>query len=158
MCNSTQQGIICENYPPQKSEGEWHVKSKPYRIRINYIIDPNDKKQESSSFYLYFENEKEMTEVYYMIFGFNICTKMGNILGNFNKNLIDGNTFYTIMKILSVKNKIKKRKLVFNKIESVIKGKIFGKLNWDETKLKELSEKRKHNSDLSSILNLENYL
>ena len=146
--------IIREEYPPQKSEGEWHVKSKHYRIRINYIIDPEDKKQESSSFYLYFENEKEMTEVYYIIFGFSNFTKIGNTLGNFNKNLIDGNTFYTIMKILSVKNKIKKRKLVFNKIESVIKGKIFGKLNWDETKLKELSEKRKLNSDLSSHIKL----
>ena len=142
--------IIREVYPIQKSEGEWHVKSKHYRIRINYIIDPKDIKQEMSSFYLYFENEKEMTEVYYMIFGFRSYTKIDNLLGKFNKNLIDGNTFYTIMKILSVKNKIKKRKLVFNKIESVIKGKIFGKLNWDETKLKELSEKRKHNSDLSS--------
>ena len=40
------------------------------------------------------------------------------------------------MKILSVKNKIKKRKKVFSKIDQAIKGKIYGELDLNEFKIK----------------------
>ena len=133
--------------PHQELQGEWHAKSKPYRIRINYIIDPNDIKKKRSSFYLYFNNKKEETEVYYMIFGLSLKTEkkmeINRYINTFEGIIKGGNKVYTILKILSVKNKIKKRKILYNKIESSIKGKLFGKLNWDKNKLKELSAKRK---------------
>ena len=92
--------------------GEWSNKHKRYRIRINYLEDKV--KKTYSSFFLYFHEKKEMDEVNLALF--NICKKDNykliakNSIHNLKKILLDGNKFYTIIKILSVKNKIKKGK------------------------------------------------
>ena len=92
--------------------GEWSNKHKKYRIRINYLEDKL--KKTYSSFFLYFHDKKEMNEVNLALF--NICKKDNykliakNTIHNLKQILLDGNKFYTILKILSVKNMFKKRK------------------------------------------------
>ena len=64
-----------------------------------------------------------MEEVERILFDFTLPEiKRKNILThilNINKVLIEGNLLYIIMKILSVKKKIKKRKIFVNKINTL---------------------------------------
>ena len=116
-----------------KPQGEWYNKKKPYRIRIDYSLNPEEVNSKRSSICLYFEDENKMKEVFIVLFG--ICLseeKKAFIYKNLNgfQDIVEkGNKFYTIMKILSVKNKIKKRKKVLNKIDNAIKGKIYAQLD-----------------------------
>ena len=105
--------VINETIDEQSANGgEWSNKNKRYRIRINYIEDK--KKKEYSSFFLYFDDKKEMNEVNLALF--NICKKDNykiiakNSIHNLKQILLNGNKFYTILKILSVKDMYKKRK------------------------------------------------
>jgi len=131
-----------------KAEGEWSNKKKNYRIRINYSIVPGDNSLKNiRSFFLYFEDEKKMREVEIMLFGIllNETTKkkIRQHLADVTKTLTEGNSFYTIMKILSVKNKIKKRKLAFNAIERAVSFQPIGELNVEKKLLKRLSIQRR---------------
>ena len=69
-----------------------------------------------------------MNEVYIMLFEICLTNEkrllMKNAISDLNHILTKRNKFYTILKILAVKNKIKKRKMVFNKIDNAIKGKV----------------------------------
>ena len=93
------------------SRGEWSNKSKKYRIRINYLEDRM--KNKYSSFFLYFDDKKELNEVNLALF--NICKKDNfkliakNTIHNLKKVLTEGNKFYVILKILTLKSMIKKR-------------------------------------------------
>ena len=145
-----------ENF--QKNQGEWHDKKMNYRIRINYPINQKDKKPEMSSFFLYFDDENKMNEVYIMLFGICLTEDKKQIMlkniNDLNNELIKRNKFYTIMKILAVKNRIKKRKMVFNKIEKATKGKIYGELLINKELVNKLSDQRK-NSKKIQISNIE---
>ena len=144
----------------QKDKGEWSNKTKPFRIKIIYCKDPQKagklditdekNKKELSQFCLYFDDENKMKEVYLMLFDITLSEEqkqnINNNLGNLSGFIEEGNKFYTLLKILSVKNKIKKRKIVFNKMDSTIKGKMFGQLMIDEKYFIEL-KKRKLNGE-----------
>ena len=132
--------IYIERYNEQeKPQGEWTYKNKPMRIRIDYFSKPDNKK-ERKSICLYFDDENKMKEVFIILFGISLSdekkmTIHNNLLLSDN-TFTNANRFYTIMKILSVKNKIKKRKSVFNKISNVIKGSVINaKLNHEEFKI-----------------------
>ena len=134
---------------PNRTKSEWKNKNKNYRIRIDYSLShfDNSSKVMRSSFFLYFDDENKMREVELMLFGFRLSeSEKKNIkknLKNINTILFEGNRFYTIMKILAVKNKIKQRKLVFNKINNSLNCQIYGKLNIGTKLLKRLSLQRK---------------
>ena len=118
-----------------KSKGEWHSKNKTFRIRVNYFINPGDKESKQSSFYLYLDNEQSLNEVYLIISNMQLSlTNKESIiqnLDNFNSMLLKNQKFYTILKILSVKNKIKERKGIFNKVQNYIKNGIKISANLD---------------------------
>ena len=109
------------------SGGEWSSKEKEYRIRINYIPNP-EKPNEESSFYLYFQEERQMKEVELALYNLSRPDKFKNdakeCLDELNKNIQKGKKCYAIMKMLSVKDKIKKRKAMFDKTENLYKKKI----------------------------------
>ena len=130
----------------QKNQGEWSNKKKPYRIKIIYSksqqnIDEQNKK-DLSQFLLYFDDEKKRKEVNLMLFGISASEEKKNeiktCIGNLSTLLTKGNKFYTILKILSVKNKIKKRKIAFNKMDDTIKDKIIAKLMIDDKYISDL--------------------
>ena len=142
-----------------KAEGEWSNKKKDYRIRINYSIVPGDNSLKNiRSFFLYFDDEKKMREVEIMLFGIilNESTKkkIRKHLADITNTLTEGNSFYTIMKILSVKNKIKKRKIAFNAIERAKNLVPIGKLNIEKKLLKRLSIQRRETNQ-KKIFNIE---
>ena len=132
--------VLIEYYERyDKKQGEWSNKKKPFRIRIIYLDDPKEKiteinlkdkryKKKIKQFFLYFDDENKMKEVYIMIFGLSLTTEKKQYirlnLGKLNTKLIKENKFYILLKILAVKNKIKKRKLIYNKIENAIKEQI----------------------------------
>ena len=134
---------------PNRDKKEWSNKNKIYRIIINYSLGhyENSSKNNESSFFLYFDDKNKMEEVERILFDFTLPEiKRKNILThilNINKVLIEGNLLYIIMKILSVKKKIKKRKIFLNKMNNLIHGKIFGKLNIKKNYLMGLSSQRK---------------
>ena len=84
------------------SGGEWSSKEKEYRIRINYIPNP-EKPNEESSFYLYFQEERQMKEVELALYNLSRPDKFKNdakeCLDELNKNIQKGKKFYAIMKI-----------------------------------------------------------
>ena len=99
-----------------ENEGEWSDRSKKYRIRIDYLEDKN--KNKYSSFFMYFNNKKQLNEVNSALFNIskkdNYRTIAKNTINNLKDILITGNKFYTILKILSVK------KMTKNKQTSII--------------------------------------
>ena len=94
-----------------ENDGEWSDKNKKYRIRIDYLEDKN--KNKYSSFFMYFDNKKQLNEVNSALFNIskkdNYRTIAKNTINNLKDILITGNKFYTILKILSVK-KMRKNK------------------------------------------------
>ena len=144
-----------------RDKREWSNKNKIYRIIINYSLghyDDSDKKKESS-FFLYFDDKNKMEEVERILFDFNLPeAKRKNIKAHIlkiKKILTDGNLHYTIMKILSVKNKIKKRKIFYNTINNSIHGKMFGQLSIGKEMLKRLSlQRRKTRASLVNNFNI----
>ena len=123
------------------SGGEWSSKDKEYRIRINYYPDPK-KPKEDSSFFLYFKEESEWKEVELALYNiskpedFKASAKKN--LDRINEIVLKGKKLYSIIKILSVKNKIKKRKAMFYKTEKLVKGKINAKFNENFLKTKKV--------------------
>ena len=121
-----------------KSQGEWVYKEKPYRIRIDYVLKIEDNKPKKSSICLYFDDENKLKEVYVTLFGICLSDEKKQIItkniGDCQKNFM-GNRNYTILKILSVKNKIKKMKKIKNKIDQAIKGQIYGELDLNKFKI-----------------------
>ena len=130
--------IINETLDEQSEDrGEWSNKSKKYRIRIDYL--ENKQKNEYSSFFLYFKEKKELNEVNLALF--NICKKddykiiAKNTIHYLKDILIKGKRFYTILKILSVKDMFKKRKTSLSKGDSsLIMSAIKFKNNYDNNK------------------------
>ena len=137
---------IRKETPESNSGGEWSAKDKDNRIRVDFIPDPK-KPEDKSSFFLYFQDERQMKEVDLALYNmsrppeFKVDAK--NTLDNLNKIFLYGKNFYTILKILAVKNRIKKRKANFNRVENIIKGKINVEFNEDFLKTQLLEEKIK---------------
>ena len=108
-----------------ENEGEWSDPNKKYRIRIDYLEDKV--KNKYSSFFMYFDNKKQLNEVNSALF--NISKKDNyraiakNTINNLKEILINGNKFYIILKILSVK------KLTKNKQSSIISSNIMNTTN-----------------------------
>ena len=102
--------------------GEWSEKGKNYRIIVTF----KDKENKESMFYLYFDDERQMKEAELAIYKLSkpkeFQTKVIGYLSRLNTLMLQGNKFYTILKFLSVKNKIKKRKATFNKVENLIQN------------------------------------
>ena len=142
---------------PYRSRGEWSNHNKIYRIRINYPLEMFEKnpKHKESSFFLYFDDPKKMKEVELMLFGFSLTSKQKKMvkrnIANIDTMLTHGNLLYTIMKIMSVKNKIKKRKIIFKKVDNAINGQISGKLNIEKRLLVRLSLQRKETKRLKLL-------
>ena len=109
-----------------KSKGEWGSKTKNYRIRINYYTKPGDKNSERSSFFLYLENEESLNEVYILLCKMRLSfidkESLKKVLNSVNSMLMNRKKFYTILKILSLKNKIKKRKTFLYSVENLIEN------------------------------------
>ena len=88
-----------------------------------------------------------MKEVEIMLFGITLTEHYKKLIRKHLRDteftMTQGNAFYTILKILSLKNKIKQRKITFNKIRNQIQGEIFGKLNIEKKLLKRLSLQRR---------------
>ena len=124
------------------SGGEWSSKEKENRIRVNFIPDPK-KPEEKSSFFLYFEDERQMKEVDLALYNLSrppeFQLEAKNSLDKLNNIFLYGKKLYTMIKILAVKNRIKKRKANYNRVENIIKGKINAEFNEDflKTELKE---------------------
>mgnify|MGYP006873000002 CR=1 FL=1 len=143
-----------------KADGEWSNKNKNFRIRINYSIVPgNNSLKNMRSFFLYFENEKKMKEVEIMLFGIilrdSTKKKIKKSLADMTNTLTHGNPFYALMKILSVKNKIKKRKIAYNSVQKAMNYIPIGKLNLEKKLLKKLSLQRRETNQKKYIINVE---
>ena len=125
---------------PNRTKSEWKNNNKNYRIRIDYSLGhyDNSSKLKRSSFFLYFDDENKMKEVELMLFRFSLDEsskkRINKHMSDINKILVKENTFYTVLKILSVKKKIKNRKKVYNKINNAIKSNVYGKLNLEPKK------------------------
>ena len=139
-----------ENCLTSGSKGEWKSKTKNYRIRINYFITPEKVNSKQSSFFIYVDNEQQLNEVYSILCYIRFCLKnkimnadITNKLNKVNISLIKMKKFYTILKILSLKNKIKGRKGFFNQIQNSIDNntKISVKLKQDFLQPKKEEEK-----------------
>ena len=139
-----------ENCLTSGSKGEWKSKTKNYRIRINYFITPENVNSKQSSFFIYVDNEQQLNEVYSILCYIRFCLKnkimnadITNKLNKVNISLIKMKKFYTILKILSLKNKIKGRKGFFNQIQNSIDNntKISVKLKQDFLQPKKEEEK-----------------
>ena len=119
-----------EKDEPNRDKREWSSKDKNYRIIINYT---EPVKKEPSSFFLYFNEKKQMKEVELAFYNLSkpetFKTEVKSTIDKFSTLLLEGKKLYTILKVLSVKNKIKKRKAIFNKVETSIKSKIKAKFN-----------------------------
>ena len=132
-----------------RNQGEWSNKNKNYRIRIDYSFGPTDNRSKHfrSSFFLYFSDENQMKEVEQMLFYFSLKEvdnkRINKNLLEIENTLTEGNKFYTIMKILTLKHKIKCRKKVFDKINSSINKQIFGELCIERNYLRQLSIQRR---------------
>ena len=105
--------IIQETIDNQSRDGgEWSNRNKKYRIRINYLEDK--KKLIYSSFFMYFDDMKELNEANYALFNIskkdNYRTVAKNNMNRLNKILLNGNKLYTILKILTVKHMEKNKK------------------------------------------------
>ena len=116
--------VINESFDKyDKGMGEWSNKEKKFRIRINYIDDKE--KNKKSSFFFYFDNNKKMKDVELAIFNLiksdNYKLVSKNNLDNLRQISEYSYKFYTIMKILSVKNKIKKNKLENKVVNEALK-------------------------------------
>ena len=137
-----------------KENGEWKNKEKDYRIRINYK-DPYVNNNKWYSYFLYFSTEKQMREVGIMLFGMtttNDDKKASNkTLKNMSNTLIQSNLLYTVLKILSVKNRIKKRKTFKNVLIIGFKGELTGKLNLGTPVFERLSLQRKETQKLKAF-------
>ena len=72
------------------------------------------------------------------------------LMNAINRTLINGNLFYTILKILEVKNKIKKNKSLKYNICYGIKKELIGKLSLESKYLKRLSMQRKETMRLKA--------
>ena len=116
------------NVENNKSKGEWGSKKKNYRIRINYYTKPGDLNSKMSSFFLYLDSEESLNEVYLLLCNMRLTftnkESLKEILDKFNKMLMKRKKFYSIIKILSLKNKIKKRKSFFCSVEHLIKNNV----------------------------------
>ena len=90
----------------------WHNENKPYRIRINYLTDKN----KMSSFFIYCEGEKERNEIFQLIkltqMTLNIKESSDIILKKMQKSINRHNIVYAIIKILTVKKKLKNKKII----------------------------------------------
>ena len=145
---------------PNRDKREWSMRNKKYRIVIDYSLGhyDNSSRVMRSSFFLYFDDKKKMREVEEILFSFDLSDKKKKIIKEYligiNTMIYEGNILYTIMKILSVKNKIKKRKLVFNKTNNLIHGSMFGKLNIEKKLLKRLSIQRKETKNAILVKNV----
>ena len=115
-----------------KEEGEWSNKNKIYRIRINYIREKKENNPKFSSFFFYFDNKEIMMKVYYMLYGLslnkNYKLRAKRSLVDVKLHLHRENKFYVILKILTVKQKIKIRKNIINKVNNAIHGEMLNKL------------------------------
>ena len=131
-----------EKDDPNRDKREWSSKDKNYRIIVNYT---EPEKKEPSSFFLYFNEKKQMKEVELAIYNLSkpepFKTEVKNHIDKFSSLLLEGKKLYTILKILAVKNKIKRRKAIFNKVETSIKSKINANFNQDFLDLKTLEKK-----------------
>ena len=100
---------------------EWSEKDKNYRIVVCF----KDNENKDSAFYLYFDNEKQMKEVELAIYNLSrpeeFKLKVANYLNKLNTLTLQGKKFYTILKFIALKNKIKNRKAIFNKVQNIIR-------------------------------------
>ena len=110
-----------ENYLKlnEKNQPEWTNKTKPYRMKINY---KDNKKNKFKSFFLYFTTYAEMKEVEEVLFGVRLTSgEIEIIQSSFIKMqcyVNDMFNFYAMLKVLSVKENIKKKKTFLNKIKN----------------------------------------
>ena len=129
-----------------KNKGEWSNNKKNYRVRINYK-DPRISGKNLRSYFLYCENEEQMRDIEMVLFGLTMKATqkqyVNNILTSTSNSIIKGNLLYTILKILLVKDKIKKRKIMQKDISKGFKGQLMGKLSIDKKYLRQLSARRK---------------
>ena len=100
--------------------GEWSEKDKNYRMVISF----KDNENKDSAFYLYFNDEKQMNEVELSIYNLSrpdeFKKTVANYLNRLNTLTLQGKKFYTILKFIALKNKIKNRKAIFNKVEILL--------------------------------------
>ena len=86
------------------SGGEWSSKEKENRIRVNFIPDPK-KPEEPSSFFLYFEDERQMKEVDLALYNLSrppeFQLEAKNSLDKLNNIFLYGKKLYTMIKILA---------------------------------------------------------
>ena len=138
-----------------KEEGEWSNKNKIYRIRINYIREKKEDNPKHSSFFFYFNDESQMMLVYNMLFGLSLNKdyklRAKRSLSGIKLSLHRDNNFYVILKILTVKQKIKIRKKIIKKVNNVVHGEMFNKLYPNVVKsLKKYASRR--NNDIDKFL------
>ena len=139
-----------------KNEGEWSNKNKIYRIRINYIREKKKNNPKYSSFFFYFDDEKQMMLVYYMLYGLSLNEdyklRAKQSLSDIELSLHRGNKFYVILKMLAVKQKIKNRKNIINKVNKAVYGEMFNKLHPNVVEsLKKYSFRRNKSIKLKSV-------
>ena len=132
-----EEGGIRNKNPP-----EWHEPKFNYRMKIEYNPYKDSKKKEEKGkkkwFVFYFPSNEQRQEVKELLFGSNIDENA--IINNLKKvkYLIEESfSFYGILKILSVKNKVKKRKNQLNELKSFSNQSINGLINFGTRILKD---------------------
>ncbi len=118
----------------KKNSPEWHEPTLKYRMIIEY--DPNksvnkEKSGKKKYFIFYFINEEKRDIVRGLLFGGNnkdeiIINNVNNMISSIERSF----TFYGILKMLSVKNKIKKRKNLLNELKNYSDKNLNGLINF----------------------------
>ena len=106
----------------KKNLPEWHEPSLKYRMKVEYDpnkIANNGKPGTKKWFVFYFHSEEQMDIVRELLFGGSnqdeiIINNITNMISSIERNF----TFYGILKMLSVKNKIKKRKNLLHELKN----------------------------------------
>ncbi len=137
--------ITLEQYDIDKNNlPEWQEPSLKFRMKVQY--DPNKALGNNSNgnsgknkrkwFVFYFESFERMEEVRDLLFGYNesddiivrnLTLMQKSIEGSFN--------FYGILKMLAVKNKVKKRKILLNKLKESSNQSVNGLISFGKRKI-----------------------
>ena len=152
--------ISLEQYKfDQKNLPEWQEPNLKFRMKIEY--DPNralatekknNGKKKRKWFVFYFETAEKMEFVRELLFGMddndeivirNLSLMQKSIEGSFN--------FYGILKMLAVKNKIKKRKALLNQLKGKSNQSVTGLINFGKRLIKKNFVEKHNNSKINKL-------
>ena len=152
--------VNLESKENKKTGFEWQKNDYNYRIVIEYI-DRRKRKEKKKIDYkqiiLYFHSIQEMDLAKQLLFG-----GIGNddyLIRNLNtmqKTIDDSFTFYGILKLISVKEKIKKRKRILGQLKDLSKQSMSGLISFGKNTFSTFNPKEiKEIKDIKDIKDIE---